>query len=81
MAIRIRRLPGIVVALCAAETDAVEGDLYLDDGQHYALAAKFARDWELWPYPAEWAAMDTQKLRDAREELDKWLATNAAPPL
>ena len=78
MAIRLRTFEGIRVALCAAETDAVEGDLYLDDGDHYALAAKFSRDWDGqvagWPYPVEWAAMDTQKLRDAKEELEKFLS-------
>lgn len=77
MAIRLRTVSGIRVALCAAETDKMPGDVYLDDGDHYALAAKFSRDWEGqtagWPYPEEWAAMDSQKLRDAKEELNKWL--------
>ena len=76
MAIRIRRVDNLTVALCAVETDEVPGDLYLDDAAHYALAAKFCRDWQgslvSWSYPAEWAAMDTQKLRDAREELHQW---------
>lgn len=44
MAIRIRIVEGEMVALCAAKTTAKEGDVYLDDGQHYALACKFARD-------------------------------------
>lgn len=78
MSIRIRMVNDILVALCAAETDAMPEDLYLDDGQHYALAAKFAQDWQGqnvdWGYPAEWQAMESQKLRDAKEELDKWLA-------
>jgi hypothetical protein len=78
MAIRIRSVEGVMVALCAAETDPDPADLYLDDGQHYALAAKFAQDWQDrmvdWTYPKEWAAMATQKLRDAEEELNKWLA-------
>lgn len=69
---------GIRVALCAVETDPMPGDLYLNDGEHYALAAKFASDWQGrtidWSYPEEWEAMDSQKLRDAKEELDKWLA-------
>lgn len=75
MAIRLRTVNGTRVALCAAETDPRPGDVYLDDAEHYALAAKFSRDWQGHPpveYPAEWAAMDTQKLRDAREELEKW---------
>jgi hypothetical protein len=66
MAIRLRTLDGLRVALCAAETDAKPGDTYLDDGDHYALAAKFRRDWHGqtndFAYPAEWAAMDTQKV-------------------
>lgn len=79
MAIRLRTVAGIRIALCAAETDAMPGDVYLDDGEHYALAAKFCHDWQGqavdWSYPEEWAAMESQKLRDAKEELDRWLAT------
>lgn len=79
MAIRIRTIAGIRVALCAAETDPVPGDVYLDDADHYALAAKFRLDWQdqptIWPqYTEEWAAMATQKRRDAREEVEKWIA-------
>jgi len=82
MAIRLRtvELNGerIRVALCAAETDEEPGDLYLDDGDHYAIAAKSCQDWQGetidWSYPEQWEAMASQKLRDAKEELDKWLA-------
>ena len=78
MAIRLRSVNGIRVALCAAETDAMLGDVYLDDGEHYALAAKWAHDYQgktiTAVYEEEWAAMATQKLRDAREELMKWQA-------
>ncbi len=78
MAIRLRTVYNVRVALCAAETDPMPGDTYLDDGDHYALAAKFSRDWKGreagWPYPEEWAVMDTQKLRDAKVELTRWLA-------
>jgi hypothetical protein len=75
MAIRIRVVDGLTVALCAYETDPEPDDVYLDDAVHYALAAKFRRDWQGqtndFPYPEEWAAMDSQKLRDAntRNEL------------
>lgn len=69
MAIRLRMVNGTLVALCAAETDEQPGDVYLDDAAHYALAAKFALDWQGqavdWSYPREWPAMETQKLRDA----------------
>jgi len=65
MSIRIRTIDGIRIALCAAETQQELGDLYLDDSDHYALAAKFCRDWQGhtcdWSYPREWAAMDTAK--------------------
>lgn len=78
MGIRIRTVNGVRVALCAVESDPMSGDLYLDDGDHYALAAKFARDWQGrpvdWSYPVEWAAMDTQRVRDAEAELNRWLA-------
>lgn len=77
MAIRLRTVDGVRVALCAAETDGAPGDVYLDDGDHYALAAKFAQDWcgqtVDWGYPDHWAAMLTQKRRDARGELLKWM--------
>lgn len=75
MAIRIRVIDGVTVALCAVEADPQPGDIYLDDAAHYALAAKFAQDWrgsfglDLPEYTTEWAAMETQKVRDAREEL------------
>ena len=73
MSIRIRTVDGLRVALCGAETDAKEGDVYLDDGDHYALAAKFSQDYDTGiEYPEQWAAMETQKLRDAEEECAKW---------
>ena len=76
MAIRIRKVDGVTVALCAAETNKKRGDLYLDDNVHYALAAKFCKDWQGrtidWQYPIQWEVMDSQKLRDAEEEIKKW---------
>jgi hypothetical protein len=45
MAIRLRRTDGVLVALCAARSVPKLGDVYLDDGQHYALAEKFWRDY------------------------------------
>ncbi len=77
MAIRMRRVGDRMIALCAAETDEMTDDIYLDDGLHYALAAKFASDWRGqtidFEYTEEWALMETQKLRDARETLNKWI--------
>ena len=47
MAIRVRMMSdGWLVALCAAKSVEQEGDLYLDDGVHYALSQKFWRDYD-----------------------------------
>jgi hypothetical protein len=46
MAIRLRRVEGEWVALCAAETDAKKGDIYLHDGLSYALMLKMCRDYQ-----------------------------------
>ncbi len=83
MAIRLRTVDSVRVALCAAETDVVAGDVYLDDSDHYALAAKFRLDWktnpDVWPtYPVEWAAMATQKRRDAEAEIIAFCKTQLA---
>ena len=45
MAIRIRKINNITIAVCAAKTEAKEGDLYLDDSIHHALSTKFGLDW------------------------------------
>lgn len=81
MAIRLRTVGGVRVALCAAETDPMPGDVYLDDADHHALSTKFGLDWQSMgfidnpPIDDDVAAtMETQRLRDAREELNKWLA-------
>lgn len=44
MAIRVRKVEGHLVALCAAKTQKKKGDVYLDDTIHHALATKFAVD-------------------------------------
>lgn len=44
MAIRIRKINGKTVALCAAKSTAKKGDIYLDDGMHHALSIKFEHD-------------------------------------
>lgn len=76
MAIRIRTINGTTVALCAAETDPVDGDIYIDDSAHYALAAKFCLDWQGkkidWKYLSIWRIMESQKKRNAEQELIKW---------
>ena len=44
MAIRLRVVNGVFVALCAARSVPKDGDLYLDDNAHAALNIKFRRD-------------------------------------
>lgn len=46
MSIRIRKIDGVTVALCAAKTRAAKGDIYLDDVVHHALMVKFTVDLE-----------------------------------
>jgi len=46
MSIRIREIDGEMVALCAAKTEAQEGDIYLNDCAHHALMVKFTADLE-----------------------------------
>ena len=76
MAIRIRTVDRMRVALCAVESDAKPDDIYLDDAVHHALSAKFEHDRKLMglhyiDMPFEWAAMASQKVRDAKEEMEK----------
>ncbi len=79
MSIRIRVVEGVTVALCAAETDTEEGDIYLDDAVHHALMDKFCH--ELLDYP-RCPIAKKQALRDAKEELVKWLdEMGVNPPL
>jgi hypothetical protein len=77
MAIRLRTVNGVRIALCAAETDPMPGDMYLDDGDHYVLSAKYADDWQGrltdWEYPEQWELMQSQKKRDAKEEIENFL--------
>ena len=44
MAIRIRKVKGRLLALCAAATKPEPEDIYLDDACHHALSTKFALD-------------------------------------
>lgn len=82
MAIRLRQVDGTLIALCAVETDEMPGDVYLDDGQHYALSAKFWRDYqgETINFTSEEddRLAETQKVRDAKEEAEKWVQNNPA---
>ena len=46
MAIRIRKIDNITIALCAAKTSPELGDIYLDDNIHHALSTKFGVDFK-----------------------------------
>lgn len=46
MAIRVRKIKGRVVALCAAKSSPAPGDIYLDDAVHHALMHKFSGDFK-----------------------------------
>ncbi len=78
MAIRLRVVDGLMIACCAAETDQEPGDVYLDDEQHYALAAKFSRDWRGRGFDVVYddhdAANETQRRRVDREVHAQWAA-------
>jgi len=78
MAIRLRRVQGKYIALCAVESDPKEGDIYLDDGMHGALSTKFAQDFNDMfdtKLPVDNTLiklMNSQKVRDAKEEFENW---------
>lgn len=77
MAIRIRTVDGRIIALCAAETDAKEGDIYLDDKIHEALSTKFSEDYNLKISDETLVKlMNKQKVRDAKETIEKWLESH-----
>lgn len=73
MAIRIRKVNDYIIALCAVESNEKEGDIYLDDNIHHALATKFSEDWNLnYSDQRLLDLMEKEKVRDAEEDLNKW---------
>ena len=58
MSIRIRKIRGQTVALCAAKTSAEKADVYLSDNEHHALMVKFTVDLESEGWLKENAPMD-----------------------
>ena len=46
IAIRIRKIKGKTVALCAAKTKPRKGDIYLDDVIDHALRMKYLEDYK-----------------------------------
>ena len=88
MAIRIRTINGITIALCAVESDPKEGDLYLHDGIHHALSTKFGLDFYSEGFLKNPMAdevlielMEKEKVRDAKETLEEWIKENEATTL
>lgn len=77
MSIRLRQVPGVgLVALCAARSVAKEGDVYLDDAAHMALARKFWQDYPACGIEAEPDVVaatergeDNNPIRDAWERM------------
>ena len=74
MAIRLRTVDGVRVALCANVFAEKEGDVYLDDADHYALTAKFNKDY-YYPnhstiYAREWTVADGEP-RQTIDEFDE----------
>lgn len=67
MAIRIRTVDGVMVALCAARSVEKTGDVYLDDAQHHALAEKFAEDFQSEGYNTKPHYTDEAAVRAAEE--------------
>jgi len=46
MAIKIRKVNAKIIALCAAEFEPKDGDIYLNDNIDHALRMKFIKDYE-----------------------------------
>ena len=73
MAIRLRTVDGVMVAICAARSVAKPGDIYLDDGAHHALTDKFAADFGSEGYtglPTD-AAMVTARALEESDNLNR----------
>lgn len=78
MAIRVRQVNGIMIALCAVESDPKEGDLYLDDAVHSALVTKLSEDYGLGISEEKRVElMRREKVRDAKEDIEQWLNNRA----
>lgn len=74
MAIRLRVTADAgLIAICAARSVPMPGDVYLDDGQHYALASKFWLDYPqlgITPSAEVVAATDREESNNANR--DAW---------
>lgn len=83
---RLRVVGGRTVALCAARSVMKEGDVYLDDGAHAALADKFAADFAsegfyFGPLPDK-AVLDAVEQEESNNRnRDDWDQRHAEPPV
>jgi hypothetical protein len=83
MAIRLRVVDGVLIAICAARSVEKPGDVYLDDGQHTALGDKFARDYNemfdvgLPTYEADLPLVEREESNNANR--DDWDTTFGNP--
>lgn len=78
MAIRLRNVNGVLVAVCAARSIEKPGDVYLDDAQHHALAEKFAADFQSEGYNTAPCYPNETLLREQEEsnnEARRWWDT------
>ena len=65
MAIRIRKIKGTTVALCAAKSKPKKGDLYLDDACHHALTIKFESDFRKMEFMNDIITIDGKEISAA----------------
>jgi len=74
MAMRLRRIDGHLIALCAAKTQPQIGDFYLDDEQDHAVRVKLERDFNseglmrIAPYEGseEWCLIESIEQEEKR---------------
>ena len=89
MSIRLRKTNAGLVAICAARSVPKDGDMYLDDAAHHALAVKFDLDFasegllrSIYADGEEAMAIETEESNNcARDECDKTFSRGAAEPV
>lgn len=67
MAIRMRMVNGKFIAICAARSVGKDGDIYLGDVEHHALAEKFMEDFGSEGYNIECFDKKASALREQEE--------------
>lgn len=64
MSIRVRRIKGKLMALCGAESQPEEGDLYLDDGVDFAIRKKIYADLKSEGFKWDWERPELERILD-----------------